>query len=173
MQRDEGSTYSIRRKADRVSRGRRRKMDSVPPPLQVAALSVRIRFFISRVQGAGAAEEGRGGKGDGVRELGPLMTTRGIAPLEVSFSLEVGKENLDVVAGPERGILADRGLKTQLSLSCELGFGLIGSDSVEFPGRANLSTEASISTRHSREVLEKTGKVAMLCVARTQSVPLD
>ena len=121
----------------------------------------------------GVVVKGRGGKGDGVRDLGALMTTRGIMPLEaVSSPWEAGKVKFDVVAGPERGASGDRGLRTRLSLSCELGFGLVGSDSVDCPGRANLSTEGSISTGHCTEVIEKTGKVAMLCVVRTQSAPL-
>lgn len=43
VHRDDGSMNNIRRSAGRVSRGKRRKMDSPPPAWKVATLSVRWR----------------------------------------------------------------------------------------------------------------------------------
>lgn len=111
----------------------------------------------------------RGG-GDGDGELGASTTTRGIASPETLEGVSrMGKVHRDVVAG--HCASGDIGLRTRLSLSRELGFGLVGSDSVDFPGRANRSTERSISTGLCRGVREKTGRVAVLCVARAPSVP--
>jgi hypothetical protein len=43
VQRADGSTHSIRRRAGRVSRGKCRNIDSAPKPLVVITLSVRLR----------------------------------------------------------------------------------------------------------------------------------
>lgn len=160
VHRDDGSTNNIRRNAGRVSRGRRRKMDSAPPAWKVATLSVLWRR-LGVLAGAGATVGGFCWSDNSEVAAG---WEGGVIVLSAKISALI--EVIDMGAALTRGVGR---------LSSRVASRGVGSDSVDVPGRAKDRTEGSISRglsdECSSEPIEGNGPPmrAEICLARASS----